>query len=332
MPSACPSDAVEPLRSCGRTTGLPPLWRFTERVVTQAKNGARRACHSWGVNEGFEAFGHWFSPRVLAWRQELRDLERESAIYSEFGLDEANGGPGLYRVGLSPAETYRYVRGLVGWDEFLYGGFDAVSDRELALDAEANGRERPDADGPCAADFLGDDVEVLVCGMAPHRATRVRPDGSPRDVQVVLHQLADSLPVSLKALTDRGARTAYVIASERDLQDVVYFFLRNLYEDVRREEWVPSSAGDAKRIDLLIPSTETVIELKIVRDRPHAKKIANELRVDLESYHLHPACRNFFGLVWDPTREIADPRQLERDLSGTRVKDDHSFDASIRVI
>jgi hypothetical protein len=38
---------------------------------------------------------------------------------------------------MQTAEIYRYVSAIVGWDEFLAGGFEAVSDRQLAESAAA---------------------------------------------------------------------------------------------------------------------------------------------------------------------------------------------------
>ena len=114
---------------------------------------------------GFDAFGRRFSASVLDWKDELLTLEREGALYEHWILDDENGGPGIYRVQLQPDEIYGYVSALVAWDEFLDGGLDAVSDRELAASAESNAAERRKYnegwEGLCAADFMGQHVEAL---------------------------------------------------------------------------------------------------------------------------------------------------------------------------
>lgn len=148
----------------------------------------------WSVSDettGFDAFGHRFSLRVSYWKDDLRSLEHEGALYAHWLLDDDDGGPGLYRVRLSPSEIYRYVRGVVGWDEYLAGGFISVSDRALAAeaDASAEARKRVGATGVCAADFLGDDVESIVCGMRPEKGERIRPEGLSSDPFVVLHEV-----------------------------------------------------------------------------------------------------------------------------------------------
>jgi hypothetical protein len=75
-----------------------------------------------------------------------------------------------------------------------------------------------------------------------------------------------------------------------------------------------------------------LVEAKFVRSRAHGRTVADELRIDFESYHAHPSCENVFAMVWDPSRHIADPASLERELSGGRTKGEKSFDVSVRVL
>jgi hypothetical protein len=168
--------------------------------------------------------------------------------------------------------------------------------------------------GPCPADFFGEHLEALVCGSHSERAERLHPNISPGDASVMLHEIASGLPTAVKALTDRGAtQSSFAIQQERDVQDLLFVILRSLFPDARREELAPSHAGSSKRIDLVIPSGRTVVEVKFVRDRSHGRRVADELKIDIESYHGHPACGTLFVLVWDENRHLADPQQLERD-------------------
>ena len=283
-------------------------------------------------DEPFTAFGHRFSGELRPWKEDLASLEYEGATYEEWLLDDADGGPGMYRVRFKPAEVHRYVRGLVGWDEFLLGGFDAVADRPLATEAATSAAQRAELghEGVCAADFLGEDVEALTCGWRLERAERVRTDRTPLQALAVLHEVASSLPIALRGLSASQA-DRFTIASERDFQDVLFLILRSIFRDTRREEWTPSAAGNAKRVDIAIPSISALVEAKFVRSKLHGRRIADELRVDIESYHSHPACAVLFALVWDGSGLLPDPQQLERDLSGPRMKGDRSFEVSVRV-
>ena len=291
------------------------------------------------MNDGsFEAFGHRFSARIAPWKAELESLASEGVTYEEWLLEEEDGGPGLYRVRFRPTEIHRYVRGLVGWDEFLDGGFDAVSDRALAEEASKDARERHareevDDDGSaCPADFLGEDVEALVCGGRLNRAEKIRPVGTFLQANAVLHEIATSLPVALRALAAQGKNDNFVVKSELDFQNFLYLILRSLFDDARREEWTPSMAGNAKRVDLAVPSAGLLIEAKFVRSPSHGRKIADELRIDIESYHSHPYCETIFALVWDAAGHLPDPIQIERELSAPRVKGTKGFEVVVRVV
>jgi hypothetical protein len=288
-------------------------------------------------DDGFTAFGRTFSGRVANFQDDLRQLESEGVTYQQWILEDDDGGPGLYRVRFSPTEIYRYVNGVVGWDEYLDGGFDAVNDRALAEEASASATDRAaydeNSDGPCMADFIGDEAEALVCGWRLERAQRIHPSGSAHDAITAVHQIAAGLPVAIKSLSERSARRpTFAIGDERDFQDILFLILRSLFDDVRREEWTPSLAGNAKRVDLAIPTAGLFVEAKVVRDRSHGRRLADELRIDIESYHSHPACSTLVALVWDPARHLADPAQLARDLTGPRTKSSSSFDVAVRII
>ncbi|MEP6534302.1 MAG: hypothetical protein ABJF23_03230 [Bryobacteraceae bacterium] len=54
--------------------------------------------------------------------------------------------------------------------------------------------------------------------------------------------------------------------------------------DIRAEEFTPSYAGSSTRMDFLLPAHGLVIETKIIRDRPHAKHVGNELIIDIDHY------------------------------------------------
>ena len=78
----------------------------------------------------------------------------------------------------------------------------------------------------------------------------------------------------------------------------------------------------------MLPDIGVVLEAKFIRDANHAKRVADELRIDFECYHDHPSCGHLLALVWDPERHIADPAQFSNDLSGLRQKNGKSFEVT----
>ena len=91
--------------------------------------------------------------------------------------------------------------------------------------------------------------------------------------------------------------------------------MRIPFDDVRPEEWTPSYAGGASRIDFLLPEIEAVVEIKKSRPSLGARELGEQLIVDIAKYKRHPDCRTLFCFVYDPDGRIANPRGIENDLN-----------------
>ncbi len=90
------------------------------------------------------------------------------------------------------------------------------------------------------------------------------------------------------------------------------------FDDVRPEDWVPTHAGSAKRMDFLLPEYRTAVELKHSRTGMKSSTVGDELAIDIEHYKVHPNVRHLVCIVFDRDGHLANPRGLERDLSGLR--------------
>ena len=92
--------------------------------------------------------------------------------------------------------------------------------------------------------------------------------------------------------------------SEYDIQDLIHAQLRPWVSDIRPEEFTPSYAGSATRMDFLLPDHKLVIEIKRVRDKTHASKVSDELIIDIEHYRRHQCCdRLWCGLRPGPANQ-----------------------------
>ena len=105
------------------------------------------------------------------------------------------------------------------------------------------------------------------------------------------------------------------VIDEYDLQDVLNCLLLLFFDDVRPEEYTPSCAGKATRMDFLLKNESIVIEAKMTRKGLGAKEIGEQLIVDIAHYRAHPNCKKLFCLVYDPEHRITNPHGLENDLS-----------------
>ncbi len=96
---------------------------------------------------------------------------------------------------------------------------------------------------------------------------------------------------------------------------MLHALLKLFYEDIRPEEWTPSYAGGASRMDFLLKNEQIVIEVKKTRTRLSSNKVGEELIIDIEKYSAHPNCKTLFCFVYDPEGILSNPSAIENDLS-----------------
>ncbi len=155
----------------------------------------------------------------------------------------------------------------------------------------------------------------------------------PEKVEELLEVLVRGLRRAMHPLTHRRKGCQPLsFGSEYDVQDLLHALLRPWVSDIRPEEFTPSYAGSSTRMDFLLPSYSLVIETKIVRDRAHARRIGDELIVDIEHYRRHPACKSLWCVVYDPDHLITNAEGLRSDLQGRRVSPDGAVEVKLFVL
>jgi hypothetical protein len=109
-------------------------------------------------------------------------------------------------------------------------------------------------------------------------------------------------------------RETLKLNDEYDYQDLLHSLLRVFFDDIRQEEWTPSYAGGASRIDFIIPDYRLALELKHGKTL-NSKTVADQLIIDGDRYGKHPNVRHLICLVFDFEGKLANPRGVEHDLS-----------------
>ena len=119
-------------------------------------------------------------------------------------------------------------------------------------------------------------------------------------------------------------RATLRISDEYDVQDLLHALLKLHFDDVRAEEWTPSYAGGANRMDFLLKGEEIAIEVKMSRNILKDKEIGEQLIIDIAKYKNHPNCKSLYCFVYDPDGNIRNPKGLTSDLEklgeGIKVK------------
>jgi len=67
-----------------------------------------------------------------------------------------------------------------------------------------------------------------------------------------------------------------------------------------------------------------------VRDRDHAKKIGNELILDIKHYQQHPDCNRLWCVVFDQDHLLSNPAAL-KDLEGPHSTKDGSVQVKVII-
>lgn len=112
-----------------------------------------------------------------------------------------------------------------------------------------------------------------------------------------------------------GSRNTIEIEDEYDVQDLFHSLLRIHFDDVRAEEYTPSYAGSASRVDFLLKKEKIIIEIKKTRQGLSAREVGEQLIIDSQRYQAHPDCNTLVCFVYDPEGRVANPRGIESDLT-----------------
>ncbi len=177
---------------------------------------------------------------------------------------------------------------------------------------------------------------VLPIGQPPEAAYPSAVSYGPRkpaDVEELLLVLVKNIRRAMHPLTHRRKGAIPLkFSSEYDVQDLLHALLRPWIADIRAEEFTPSVAGSSTRMDFLLPTHKLVVELKFVRDSNHAKKIGDELIVDIEHYRKHPECATLWCVVYDPGHLIRNAEGLKKDLEGSHSTKDGTVEVKVALV
>jgi hypothetical protein len=142
---------------------------------------------------------------------------------------------------------------------------------------------------------------------------------APRNTQAataLVRSICNRFTIVVNALAQRHDQRATIsIADEYDVQDLVGALLKLHFADVRPEEWTPSYAGNASRMDFLLKPEHVVVEAKMTRKGLGQKELVTQLAEDILRYQAHQDCKTLICFVYDPNGKCSNPTALENDLT-----------------
>lgn len=126
--------------------------------------------------------------------------------------------------------------------------------------------------------------------------------------------------VCIRYLNTRRSKGAVLnIASEADVQDVLYLLLRPWVVDLLYESPGDKTANRYVVKDFSSAASRLVIDAKYIRDKDHGRLISKELHDDIEMYRSHPRCDDLIFFIYDPDALIPDQRALRDSIEIDRA-------------
>lgn len=111
------------------------------------------------------------------------------------------------------------------------------------------------------------------------------------------------------------------IEDEYDVQDLFHALLKIYFDDIRKEECVPSYAGSSSRADFLLKREKLVIEVKKTSIKLKDKELGEQLILDVAKYKSHPDCKTLVCFIYDPEGRISNPTGLITDITEQSSKE-----------
>lgn len=132
----------------------------------------------------------------------------------------------------------------------------------------------------------------------------------------LVRAMCERFAIVANALVERhDNRPTILITDEYDVQDLLGGLLKLHFADVRPEEWTPSYAGNASRMDFLLKPEQIVVEAKMTRKGLGQKEVVTQLAEDILRYQSHQDCRTLMCFVYDPAGRCTNPTAMENDLT-----------------
>jgi hypothetical protein len=281
-------------------------------------------------------FNHEFQELDESHIRDLFSLEREGVVYDDHWIDDLNDFRHV-KITLTQDEIQEYVRSLWAYEIFLRAGAplraadvpgippDIAERADLYVIHTSDGG----TEGPpyhCPAGFMGPDLEALLCFEPGPRRVVLEELGS-QAMLTTIKRAVDSLTPAIRRFNKREKGLCpWPVDREDDVRDLLYAMLRASIEDIQAEKPVPSRAGRHRFVDLKSASARLFIELKWIGAPGQWKRVVDEIAVDTQSYARDPDCRTLVFVILDAVRDIPDPREIERDLTGVQTIEGRPLD------
>lgn len=137
------------------------------------------------------------------------------------------------------------------------------------------------------------------------------------DAIALVKHILNSFPKFARQIVIRHEnRPSIEFKDEYDVQDALHAILLLHYDNIKREEPIPHSAGASSSIDFLLRKEGIGIEVKMPRKGLRDKALGGQLAEDKERYKKEKDCKTLIFFIYDPNHYINNPSEIVQDISG----------------
>jgi hypothetical protein len=163
---------------------------------------------------------------------------------------------------------------------------------------------------------IRDKVDLIDVSVSTHNTPPPqRKDETQRAFEILANLFSKFHRIAQTLRNRHGDRSTLIIADEYDVQDLLRALLKEHFEDVRDEDYVPSYAGSNSRVDFVLKNERIVIEVKMTNEKLKDKDVGSQLLIDIGRYKNHPDCKLLVLFIYDRADLIVNKPGLIKDLN-----------------
>ena len=142
-------------------------------------------------------------------------------------------------------------------------------------------------------------------------------DENEEEPLLLIIKILNNFPKFALQITRRHEnRQSIEFNDEYDVQDALHAILLLHFDNIKREEPIPHSAGAYSSIDFLLRKEKIGIEVKMPRKGLRDKSLGAQLAEDKERYKKEKDCETLLFFIYDPKHYIQNPSEIIQDISG----------------
>ena len=141
-------------------------------------------------------------------------------------------------------------------------------------------------------------------------------DNGEEKLSILMNILNNFPKFALQISRRHENRPSIEFSDEYDVQDALHAILLLHFDNVKREEPIPHSAGASSSIDFLLREEKIGIEVKMPRKGLRDKMLGGQLAEDKERYKKEGDCKTLIFFIYDPNHFINNPSEIIQDIGG----------------